>query len=194
VEGWEWCVLHDDGVKMIIPLVAVGDSVVEVGQGVDHVLHLVIAVTHREVTLDEVAECGIKVKRARFAIANEQVLDRAPDLARGDVVLLNDVLKFTGDHVEDSGEDDSLCAIPGRVVDGWSVGEDVVGEFVALQDEQNLIAPLGVACRSRIQNNQDKRANVLYPAGMHVQHGDIIGVTLGGWGWWHALGGCGGRC
>jgi hypothetical protein len=55
----------------------------------------------------------------------------------------------------------AIGVILGRVIDGRSVKEDVFGEFVALQ--QNLIAPVGIACRRRIQNSQDKRANDLYP-------------------------------
>jgi hypothetical protein len=107
-----------------------------------------------------------------FTIPDELVLDRALDLAHGDVVLLGDVLKFTGDHDKDPGEDDNLHAVSGRVVDGRSMGVDVVGEFVALQGDQNLIMPAGVAYRGRIQNSRDKIADVLYPTGQHVEHGD----------------------
>jgi hypothetical protein len=71
VEGWERCAAHDDGSKMIILLV-----------------HLVIVVSHREAALDEVTKCGVEVKHACFAIADEPMLDRVPDLARGDVVFL----------------------------------------------------------------------------------------------------------
>jgi hypothetical protein len=87
--------------------------------------------------------------------------------------------KFTGKRSEDPREDDGLHAIPSWV---RSVGEDVVGEFLALHGELNLIAPLGVACRSRSQNSRDKRVNVLYPAGLRVKHGDDGSVTPGGWG------------
>jgi hypothetical protein len=81
------------------------------------------------------------------------VLNRAPDLVRGDILLLGDVLELTGDHADDLGEDDSLHVVPGRVIDGRSIGEDVVGKFVVLQGEQQLIASVGVACRGRIQNS-----------------------------------------
>jgi hypothetical protein len=125
----------------------------------------VTIVAQREVALDEVVERGVKVKHTHFTIANELVLDRAPNLVHGDVVLLGDVLKLIADRAEDPGEDDGFHVIPGRVVDGRSVGEDVVSEFIALQGEHNLITPTSVACRRRIQNSRDKRANVLYPAG-----------------------------
>jgi hypothetical protein len=156
VKGREWRAAHDDDKKMIVPFiqplkniedeVAIRDSTAEVG----HAFHLVTVVTHREVTLDKVLERGIEVKRAHFTVADELVLDHAPDLVRSDVVLLGDVLKLIDDRGEDPGEDIGLHAIPGRVIDGRSAGEDVVDEFVALQGEQNLITPPGVACRSRI--------------------------------------------
>jgi hypothetical protein len=44
----------------------------------------------------------------------------------------------------------------------------MVSEDVVLQGEQNLITSVGIACRRRVQNNQDKRANVPYPAGLRV--------------------------
>jgi hypothetical protein len=73
------------------------------------------------------------VKRVRLTVADELVLDRAPDLTRGNVVLLGDVLKLTGEHVEDPGEDDTIHALPGRVIDGRGIEEDVIDEVVALQ-------------------------------------------------------------
>jgi hypothetical protein len=111
VEGREWRAVFDDGSKMIIALVqpskniedevAIRDSAAKVIQGVDHALHLVTVVAHREVTLDEVEECGIEVKHACFSVVDELVLDHAPDLARGNVVLLGDVLNLTDDSAKE---------------------------------------------------------------------------------------------
>jgi hypothetical protein len=72
------------------------------------------------------------VKHACFAVADELVLDHAPDLERGDAVLLGEVLKLAGDCAKDLREDNGLHAIQGRVIDGRRIGEDVVDEFVAL--------------------------------------------------------------
>jgi hypothetical protein len=147
VEGREQRVVCDDGSKMIIPFVqpvkniedevTIGDDTTKVGQGVGHAPHLLTVVAHHEVALDEfeVAEHGVKVKHVCFAVADELVLDCAPDLVHRDAVLLCDVLKLANDRVEDLGEDDGLHAIPGRVVDGRSIREDVVSEFIALQGE-----------------------------------------------------------
>jgi hypothetical protein len=95
----------------------------------------VTVVTHREVTLDEVAECGVEVKYACFSVDDELVLDRALDLARGNAKLLDDVLKLGSDRAEDPGEDDSLHALPSKVVDERGIREDVICEVIALQNE-----------------------------------------------------------
>jgi hypothetical protein len=54
-------------------------------------------------------EHGVEVKRACFAVAGELVLDCVPDLARGDAMLLGNVLKLIGDRVEDPGENGGPC-------------------------------------------------------------------------------------
>jgi hypothetical protein len=66
-------------------------------------------------------EHGIEVKHAHFTVVDEPMLDHVPDLARGDAVLLGDVLKLADDRAKDLGEDYGLQATPGRVVDGRSV-------------------------------------------------------------------------
>jgi hypothetical protein len=138
-------------------------------------------------------ECGIEMKHVCFVVATELVLDRVPDLVCSDIMLLGDIRKLVGDRARDLGEDNGLHAVPGRVVDGRCVGEDAVGEFVALEGEQNLITPASVACRRRILNSRDKGVNVLYLVSLRVEHGDDGGVTPGGSGWQRAGEGGGGR-
>jgi hypothetical protein len=159
---------HGQPPKNVEDEVAIGDDTTMVIQGVRHALHLAIVVANREATLDKVAEHGIEVKHTCFIVVNGLEFDHAPDLACGDTMLLGDVLKLTGDHAKDLGEDDTIHALPGRVIDGRGIREDVVGEIVVLQGEQNLIALAGIACRRRIQNSQDKGANDLYCTGLHV--------------------------
>lgn len=48
--------------------VAVKDLFAEIAERICHGLHLAIVVVHGQVTLDEVAECGVKVKRTRLVI------------------------------------------------------------------------------------------------------------------------------
>jgi hypothetical protein len=74
-------------------------------------------------------------------------------LACGNTTLLGDFLKLTNDCAEDTREDDTLHMLPRRVVDGKSIRENVVGKVIALQGEQNLIAPVGVYYRRRVQNS-----------------------------------------
>jgi hypothetical protein len=47
-------------------------------------------------------------------------------------MLLGDVLKLTGDRAKDPGEDNTLCTLPSKVVDGWGIREDGVGDAVGL--------------------------------------------------------------
>jgi hypothetical protein len=53
---------------------------------------------------------------------------------------------------------------------------NVVDEVVALQVEQNLIMPMGVAYRRKVHNSRNKGANILYPVGLRVERGDDGGV------------------
>jgi hypothetical protein len=69
------------------------------------------------------------------------------------IMLLGNVLKLAGNHAKDSGGDDALHVIPGRVIDGKGIGENVVDEVVALHGEQNLITLAGVTYRRRVQNS-----------------------------------------
>jgi hypothetical protein len=55
-------------------------------------------------------------------------------------MLLCDVMKLTDDRDVDLGDDDTLHVLPGRVIDGRGIRENVVSEVIALQGEQNLIA------------------------------------------------------
>jgi hypothetical protein len=99
-----------------------------------------------EVTMVDVAERGIEEKCTCFTITDKLVLEHEPNLARGDTTLLVDALKLAGDHVEDLGDDNALHVLPCWVVDGRGIEENVVSQIIALQGEQNLIAPAGIAC------------------------------------------------
>jgi hypothetical protein len=192
--------VHDDGPKMIIPLVqisknvedevVVGDHTTEIVEGVGHALHLAIVVTHREVTLDEVVQRGVKVKRTCLAVADELLIKSEPHLALGDnaITLIGIVLQLAGDRAKDPREDDYLHVPPRRIVSRGGIRENVVGEVIALQSEEDLIAPAGVACR-RVHNSRDKGADILYSAGLLMECGNGGGITPGGWGWRHARGG-----
>jgi hypothetical protein len=92
----------------------------------------VTVVAHREVALDEVVEHGVDIKRACLTVADELVLEHEPDLARGDVVLLGDVVTLTGDRAEDLGDDDALHTLLSKDIDGKGIRENVVSEVIAL--------------------------------------------------------------
>jgi hypothetical protein len=119
---------------------------------------------------------------ARLAIADELVLKGEPDFARDDSMLFGDVLKLAVDCAENAGEEDALHVLPRRVIDGRGIKENVVSEVIALQGEKNLIMPAGIACTRMVQNSQNKGANIMYPAGLRMKHGDDDGITRRGWG------------
>jgi hypothetical protein len=83
-EGTAAC---DDRPKMLILLVQaaknvedkvpVRDRAVKIAEGVRHSLHLAAVLSHREITLDEVAKHGVEVKGACLAVADELVLERS---------------------------------------------------------------------------------------------------------------------
>jgi hypothetical protein len=71
------------------------------------------------------------MKRTHLTVANELVLKRELDLARGDAMLLGDSLKLVDDRDEDPGEN----MVDGSGIDGRGIEENVVDEVVALQGE-----------------------------------------------------------
>jgi hypothetical protein len=87
---------------------------------------------------------------AHLAVADELVLEGEPDLVRDDIMLFGNVLKLAVDRAENAGEEDTLHVLPRRVVDGRGIRENVASEVITLQGEQNLIMPVGVACRRRV--------------------------------------------
>jgi hypothetical protein len=128
---------------MIIPLVqpskdiddefVVKDHIAQVTEGVSHVVHPTTVVAHREITLDEVVECGAKMKCMCLGVADQLVVERELDLACGGTTLLGDVLKLTDDRVVDPGDDDALHELPLRVVDRRGIRGNVAGKVVAPQ-------------------------------------------------------------
>jgi hypothetical protein len=182
----------DDHLKMLIPLVQAAKNVedevpvsyraVKIAKGVRHILHLAAVLSHREITLDEVAKHGIKVKGECLAIADELVFKRQPGLTRRDATFPGDVLKVDVEGAEDLGDDDAVHLLRGRIVGRRSVEEDVGVEFVALKGEHHLIAPTGVVRRRGVQNNANHVVDVLYPACLGMQDGDDGRLISDGWG------------
>jgi hypothetical protein len=94
---------------MLIPLVQaaknvedevpVRDRAVKIAEGVCHSLHLAAVLSHREITLEEVAKHGVEVKGVCLAVADELVLERQPGLTRGAATFSGDVLKVDADGV-----------------------------------------------------------------------------------------------
>jgi hypothetical protein len=120
---------------------AVVNDLTEISKNVGHPLHLAAVVVHGEIALNEDAELGVEVKSSRLAVAEEPILDGEPRGARRVVVFAHAVHEVTGDRAEDPRQHDDVHAAPGGMSKVLRVGEDVAGEGVALQREENEIAP-----------------------------------------------------
>jgi hypothetical protein len=81
------------------------------------------------------------------------VLDREPDLARGDAVLVGNVLMLISNCAEDPGDDDALHALPSRAVDRRGIRENVVGVVITLQGEHGSI----IASHRESRDGRDRR-------------------------------------
>jgi hypothetical protein len=101
---------------------------VEVVEGVGHVLHLAVVVVHVEVALDECPKHSVELESADLAVAKELLLNGKPSLMSGAIALTDDVLELDGEYAEDLGEDNAVHPLPV----GQSRGSDVVIEGVAL--------------------------------------------------------------
>ncbi|AQL02389.1 Nudix hydrolase 14 chloroplastic [Zea mays] len=120
-------ILLVEAAKNIEDEVPVRDRAVKIAEGVRHRLHLAAVLSHREITLDEVAKHGVEVKGTCLAVADELVLERQPGLMRRDAMFPGDVLKVNVDGAENPGDDNAVHPFPGWIVGRRSVEEDMGG-------------------------------------------------------------------
>jgi hypothetical protein len=107
----------------------IGHRLVEVTEGIDHVLHLPVVVV--QVILDESLERGVKVEGTCLMIAEEPLLDGNPSLRGRAVALTDDVLYLDDDCADELGEDNPDHPLPGKG-GGSDVCCDVVVECLLL--------------------------------------------------------------
>jgi hypothetical protein len=118
----------------------IGDAGPEGAESVRHRLHLTAVLVHREIALSKLAKSGLKVQDPSLAVAKELCLKGTPDPVSGIVRHSNDVPKFGREGAMDPGKHHFIHQEPilRRVSDRR---EDVVGEGVAAEDLQDLVAP-----------------------------------------------------
>jgi hypothetical protein len=94
----------DDGTKVIKVLVqptedvqdedVVGDTNIEVDEGVSEALHLEVVVIHIEIALNNVLEGGINVEGTSLPIFDEAILQGQPRSTGGEATLPGDYWHF----------------------------------------------------------------------------------------------------
>ena len=122
--------------------------------------------------MDEVAELDVEVEGARLLVAEELVLEGAPDgTGRGGAVN-HRLGEVGGDRAGDPGLDDAIHARSARELKRREIGKDVGLQRVLADDEEDLISPAGVVAGVQIEDDMDEAPNVLYADGLSVQVDD----------------------
>jgi len=132
------------------------DGLTEVGKGIRHALHLAAVIIDGEGTLAESAKLGIEELGAGLAIVEELLFNPEPCYPSGEaVVLVDDVQEIGRYGVEEPREDDAVHARPRWIIRAGVVGEDVILQGKAAEDEEDVAEPLGVVGRLKIKNYGD---------------------------------------
>ena len=119
--------------------------------------------------MDKIAELDVEVEGARLPVAEELVLEGAPDGAGGGGTVDHYLGEVGGDRAGDPGLDDAVHARPVRELGRREIGEDVGLQRVLADDEKDLISPAGVVAGVQIEDDVDEAPNVLYADGLSVQ-------------------------
>ena len=75
--------------------------------------------------MDEIAELDVEVEGARLLVAEELVLEGAPDGASGGVAVDHRLGEVGGDRAGDPGFDDAIHAHPVRELGHREISKDV---------------------------------------------------------------------
>ena len=94
--------------------------------------------------MDEIAELDVEVEGARLPVAEELVIEDAPDGAGGGGTVDHRLGEVGGDRAGDPGLDDAIHARPAREIRRREIGKDVGLQRVLADDEEDLISPAGV--------------------------------------------------
>jgi hypothetical protein len=133
---------------------AIVDDLAKIPKGIRYSLHLAAVVVDGEIALDEDAKVGIEMESPSFAIAKLLRLNSEPGVASYLVVHADGLHELGGDHAEQPGEDDGIHAAPGRDIKVDRIRDDIRGEGVALEGEEDEVAPAVVVQRERIQDDE----------------------------------------
>jgi hypothetical protein len=162
--------VQDDG--------TVVDDLSKITKGLSHPLHLATIVADGEIALHENMKLGVEAKCASFAIAEELLLDGQPGAVRSATRGASRLHQLGGECAQHPGQHNDIHAPPGWH-GGASVGEDMVGEGVLLEGEQNEIVLAIVVGRKGIQNHGHKGTQVLDTRRLRVKVGNEGSLVVG---------------
>jgi hypothetical protein len=148
------------------------DRVPEVAKPISRALHLPAVVCHGQVTLLERAKLDVELEGACPSIPEKLSLEGKPHHAHGGIRSPDDVLEIQQDGPRDPAHGNAIVVSPRRVVNtGRSVGEDVVVESVAAENEENLVPPSSVGGVG-VEEDDHQILDVWDPSGLKVEVGD----------------------
>jgi hypothetical protein len=163
---------------------AVMDDLAEITKSLSHPLHLAAIVADRKIDLHKNTELGIEAKGASFAIAKELLLNGDPGAACCATKGADGLHQLGGERAQHPRQDNGIHAPP-RWRGGGGVGEDMVGEGVPLESEQDEVAPAIVVGEEGVQNDGHKGTKVLDARRLRVKVGDggnlVVGVVGRRW-------------
>lgn len=146
----------------------VSDRFAEVGEGVCHGTKMTAVVGAGHVALDEGVEFGGEVDGAKLGVAEELVLEVAPDDTRGRRRGQDFMEEVGGDGSVEPSEHDAVHLGPVRM-SGRIVGEYVVRESILAEDHEKHAAPASVVPGGEVERDRDQRLDVENGDGLLVE-------------------------
>jgi hypothetical protein len=132
------------------------DRLPKVTKGGCHALHLAAILGDRERPQDKGPKGVVEVESMSLAVVEELLLDGNPGLATNTTMLANDILQLNSDHPEEPREDHTIHLPLRGDSKRRRVGEDMVVKGVALQCEEDEVAPAGISGKSQAEEDGDQ--------------------------------------
>lgn len=123
----------------------------------------------------EHAELRGEEEGAGLPLAEKLVVEDGPIDAGGGVTEHDLLLQIKGDGAVDPHEDGAVHLYPCRPLGVGRVGEDVVGEGVLPEDDEEVLAPPIVVVGGTIQRDGDEHLDVDDGEGLGM-HGGVLGL------------------
>jgi hypothetical protein len=116
----------------------------EVAKVVGHPLQLAAVVIDTQITPYEELKQGVEVEGTSLVVAEELLLKGNPELLSSVVACASALLEVNGDGAKNPRQDHVVHPTLVGVIEGRSIGGDVVIECVALEHQRHKVAPMRV--------------------------------------------------